>query len=135
MNLKKKKELASKTLDVGKDRIVFVKARLEEIKEAITKQDIKDLYKSGAIVIKNIKGRKKVIKRKRKRGPGKIEKKVKKRKSEYIKLTRKLRKYTSNLINHGRISKTESKEIRKKIRNREYRSLSHLKEQIGGIKK
>ena len=63
MNLGKKKMLASRTLKVGKERIVFVKGRLEEIKDAITKQDIRDLNKEGAILIKDVKGRKKNIKR------------------------------------------------------------------------
>ncbi len=43
MNLRTKKELAAKALKVGKERIVFVEARLDEIKEAITKQDMRDL--------------------------------------------------------------------------------------------
>ena len=55
MNLRKKKILAAKALKVGKERIIFLKPRLEEIKEAITKQDIKDLYKEGAIKIKEVK--------------------------------------------------------------------------------
>ena len=60
MNLSKKKSLAVKTLKVGKDRIVFLKPRLDEIKEAITKQDIRELQKEGAIIVKGIKGRKRV---------------------------------------------------------------------------
>ena len=60
----KKKELAAKALKVGKGRIKFVNARLDEIKEAITKQDIKDLVLSGSIIINPIKGRRKNIKRK-----------------------------------------------------------------------
>ncbi len=59
MNLEKKKKLAARTLNVGKERIIFLKSRLEEIKEAITRQDIKDLHKDGAIIIKEEKGRKK----------------------------------------------------------------------------
>ena len=57
MNLRKKKILASKVLNVGKNRIRFVTDNLLEIKEAITKQDIRDLYSKGIIVIKPIKGR------------------------------------------------------------------------------
>lgn len=68
MNLKKKKQLAAKTLKVGKERILFLGPRIEEIKEAITKQDIRELKKDGAILIKEIKGRKKIIKSRSKRG-------------------------------------------------------------------
>jgi len=128
MNLKKKKDLAAKTLKVGRERIVFLKPRLEEIKEAITKQDIRDLHKDGAIKIKETKGRRKVEKRKRKRGTGKIRKKLNTRKKDYVMLTRKLREYVRELKNQGKLSLEEAKEIRKKIRNKEYRSKSHLKE-------
>jgi large subunit ribosomal protein L19e len=134
MNLSKKKELAARTLKVGKERIVFVKSRLEEIKEAITKQDIRDLNKEGAIIIKEKKGRKKVKKRKTRRSRGNIRKKVKKRKQNYVVLTRKLRNYVAELKNRGELSKEEIKEIRKKIRNKDFRSKSNLKEYLEGLK-
>ena len=67
MNLKKKKELAAKALGVGKNRVCFNPEGLSEIKEAITKQDIKDLYEAGAITIKPNSGRKIHEKRKTKR--------------------------------------------------------------------
>lgn len=130
MNLKKKKDLAARTLKVGRDRIRFIKPRLEEIKDVITKQDIIQLNRDGAIKINNIKGRKKVVKHSRKRGPGKIKKKIKKRKQEYVIMTRKLRAYIKELKKQGKVSPEESKEIRKKIRNKSYRSKSHLKEQL-----
>ncbi len=130
MNLSKKKALAVKTLKVGKARIVFVTSRLEDIKEAITKQDIKDLQKEGAIIVKNVKGRKKNLKKKARRSTGNIKKKVKKRKKEYVIMTRKLRKYVKELRNHGKLSLEESQDIRKKIRNKYYKSLGNLKENI-----
>jgi len=135
MNLKRKKELARKTLNAGKGRIVFVKPRLEEIKEAITKQDIKDLYADGAIIIKEVKGRKKVVKRKRRRSTGKIKKAVNTRKQDYVIMTRKLRKHVAVLVSQGKLTKDEAKEIRKKIRNRIYRSKAHMKELIQGREK
>lgn len=134
MNLAKKKLLASRTLNVGKSRIVFVKTRVDEIKEAITKQDIRDLHKEGAIVIKEIKGRKTVVKRKRKRNDGKVKKRVNKTKTEYVRLTRKLREYVLALKKDGRVSNEEFKDIRKKIKNRYFKSRSHLKDYAGGIK-
>jgi ribosomal protein L19E len=134
MNLSKKKELAARTLKVGKDRIFFVRANLNEIKEAITKQDIIQLHKEGAIIIKNVKGRKKVEKKKKRRTTGKIKKKVNKRKQEYVKLTRKLRKYIGELFGQRKLSREEVKDIRKKIRNKEFRSKAHLKLQIEAIK-
>ncbi len=135
MNLTSKKELAARTLKVGKERIVFVVARLNEIKEAITKQDIKDLNKDGAILIKEIKGRKKKIKKKKKRTTGKIRKKVNTRKQDYVKLTRKLRKHVAELKKQGKLSSEEVKEIRKKIRNKQYKNKANLKARVEVVKK
>ena len=135
MNLSKKKELAARTLKIGKERIVLVESRLEEIKEAITKEDIRHLHKEKAIIIKNKKGRKKVKTRKRKKSVGNIRKKVKTRKKDYVTLTRKLRAYVKELKNQGRLSGEEVKDIRKKIRNKNFKSKANLREYIGELTK
>jgi|TARA_Y100000310_G_C20620894_1_gene783218 large subunit ribosomal protein L19e len=135
MNLGKKKELASRTLLVGKERIVFLKSRLNEIKEAITKQDIKDLKSEGAIIVKEIKGRKKNQSSSKKRGPGKIKKNVSRRKQDYVIMTRKLRACVSEMKKTGKISNEDFQDIRKKIRNKTFRSKAHLKEYVKEIKK
>ncbi len=134
MNLRKKKELAERTFKVGKNRIAFLKSGLEDIKDAITKQDMRDLQKTGVIIIKGKKGRRKVRK-KRKRTAGNVRKRPKKRKQQYVKITRKLRAYVSELKKQGKISDEEAKELKKKIRNKDFRSKAHLKEHIGGIEK
>ena len=129
-----KRALAAKTMKVGKDRITFIRARLEEIKEAITKQDMRDLVVSGAIIIKPIKGRKTNVTRKNKRGTGKIKKKINKRKQEYVIMTRKLRRYVEEMKKQGKLSKEEVVEIRKRIRNRAFKSKANLKLHIGGLR-
>jgi len=134
MDLSKKKELAKRTFKVGKERIVFVEARLEDIKEAIRKQDMRDLYNEGAILIKDIKGRRKIQKRKKKKGPGKIRKKVNKRKKEYVIMTRKLRKYLVSVKKQEKVSKENVDDIRKKIRNKVFKSKAQLKNYIGKLK-
>ncbi len=134
MNLSKKTELAVRTFKVGKARIVFVKARLEDIKEAITKQDIRDLHKDGAILIKEIKGRKKKY-IKKSRSTGNIRKKINKRKQNYVILTRKLRAYALELKKKGDLSEEEVKEIRKRIRNKDFKSKANLKEYIGELRR
>lgn len=135
MNLKKKKELAKKTLGAGGKRIIFLKSRLDEIKEAITKKDIRDLQKDGAIMIKEIKGRRRKEKISKKIGAGSIKRKIRKRKRGYVRLTRKLRAYLSEVKKRFRLSRKEIDEIRKGIKNRTFRSKSHLKEHIIKIKK
>tara|TARA_Y100000310_G_scaffold164530_1_gene164310 strand:+ start:576 stop:1121 length:546 start_codon:yes stop_codon:yes gene_type:complete len=129
-NLTRKKQLAAKTLKVGKNRIHFNSDNLTEIKEAITKQDIKELHADGIISIKPVKGRKKVERRKRRRGPGKIKKKVNKRKQVYVKITRKLRSYLSELKKLNIIDRDLYLDLRKKIRMRVFRSKAHLKEYL-----
>lgn len=135
MNLSNKKALAIRTLKVGKERIVFLQSRLDEIKEAITKQDIKDLQKEGAIIVKDIKGRRKIKKKGKKRSVGNIRKKVNKRKQEYVIMTRKLRKYVVEMKKQEKLSKEEISDIRKKIRNKAFKSKAHLKTYIGGLNK
>lgn len=134
MNLRNKKELAARTLRVGKDRVVFLESRIPEIKEALTKQDIKDLKNNGAIIVKEKNGRKKVEKKKR-RGPGSFKKKVDTRKQKYVKLTRKLRAYVADLKEKGKLTPEETNEIRKKIRNKDFKSKAQLKTYVGGLKK
>src|SRR3989338_1059965 len=126
MKLNKKKELAARTLNVGKERILFNTQRLEDIKEAITKQDIKDLKAGGAIMIKEIKGRKKIIKRKTRRRAGSRKKKVNSSKQKYVKLTRKLRSYLSFLKSQNKISQEDFIKLRKEIRASSFKSLSQM---------
>jgi len=135
MNLAKKKELAKRTLNVGKERIEFLKSRLEDIKEALTKQDIRDLKKDGAILVKEIKGRRKVKKKKTRKSVGNIRKKVKTRKQDYVIMTRKLRRYVAEMKKQGKLSPEEIKDIRNKIRNRVFKSKAHLKTYIGELSK
>lgn len=133
MNLRKKKILAAKTLGVGKGRIIFVKSRISEIKEAITKQDIRDLYESGAIMIRQIGGRRKGKVEKRRTSVGNVRKKIKRRKKEYMTLTRKLRKQLEEYAKMNKISIEQIKIIRKKIKNREFRNKSDIKGYLNNI--
>jgi large subunit ribosomal protein L19e len=137
MKLETKKDLVARALKVGKNRIVFNTARLGELKEAITKQDIRDLKEAGVIHIKDLRGRKTKKKRKTRKRFGSIKKKVKGGKKEYIRTTRKLRSYLAYLKKTKQISPENYKELRKEIRASAFRSLAHMKERIsqfGAIK-
>ena len=133
MNLLKKKILAAKTLGVGKNRIVFMQDALGEVKEAITKQDIRSLHEEGAITIRPIKGRRKIVRRKRQGGFGKMHMNVKHRKRDYIIMTRKLRSHIAFAKNSGVVSKEVYNDVRKKIKNRHFKSGGHLKEYIKNL--
>mgnify|MGYP001612176190 CR=1 FL=1 len=133
MKLEKKKNLVARTLGVGGSRVIFNTNRLSEIKEAITKQDIKDLVQSGAIKIKEIKGRLRKEKRKTRRRIGSIRKKVSQGKREYIIITRKLRSYLKALKKKSQINLDNYYQLRKQIKSREFKTLSQMKERIAEL--
>jgi len=130
MNLAKKKSLAAKALKVGESRIIFNTEHLAEIKEAITKQDIKDLFNSKAILIRDIRGRKKIEGRKTRRRMGSIRNRVIDKKRKYIYLTRKLRSYVASLKDGKKISQEQYTKIRKQIRAGIFKSKNHMKEVV-----
>lgn len=130
MQLAKKKELAAKVLKVGKNRVIFIEGHTAEIKEAITRQDILDLQTSGAIQVRDVNGRKTIVKRKHRRRTGKVKMKVNNRKQEYVTITRKLRAFTRGLVRTGAIDKDKNKSIRRMIRARRFKSKRHLKESL-----
>ena len=130
MKLERKKNLISRTLKIGKGRVVLNNSRLSELKEAITRQDIRDLLSSGAISISEIHGRLKNNKRRTRRRIGSIKKKVKGGKTRYVNLTRKLRSFLKGQKTHGKISSEAFWKVRSQIRASEFRSLAHMKERI-----
>ena len=67
MKLRIQKRLAAQILKCSEKRILFDSSRLDEIKEAITKADIRGLIAIKAITKKPVKGISKVRVRKRKR--------------------------------------------------------------------
>jgi len=134
MKLENKKELASKTLGIGRGRIVFNTQRLNEIKEAITKQDIRDLFSDGAIFIKEIKGRTKIERRNLRRRAGSIRKVVNQRKRNYMVLTRKLRAYVQELHDQEKLSKDSRLLLRKEIKTSVFKSKTHIKDRIKELK-
>jgi len=133
MNLAKKKALAARTFGVGKSRVVFLASRIAEVKEAITKQDIRDLHRDGAILIKEIKGRRTVNKQSS-RSAGNVRKKINKRKREYVLTTRKFRSLVKEMKKQGNINQEQFIDIRKKIKNRIFKSKAQLKEHMGSLK-
>ena len=133
MKLEKKKAFAAKVLGIGQDRIAFNTSRLAEIKEAITRQDIRDLVTAKAIIIKEIHGRKTVVKRESRRRAGSIRKRAVDTKRQYMIITRKLRAYVAHLRIQGKLNKETYEKLRREIRARAFKSLAQMKERIGGI--
>lgn len=129
MKLDKKKKLAAKVLDVGLGRVWFNPARQEEIKEAITRQDIRDLVKEKAIRIKPITGKRKKVKRKTRKHAGKI-KKVVKDKMEYVHKIRRMRAYLRLLRSAGRLSSKDYSKLRRDAKSTVFTDFKQFKEHI-----
>ncbi|MEK6919058.1 MAG: 50S ribosomal protein L19e [Nanoarchaeota archaeon] len=135
MNLRNKKELAARSLGVGKGRIRFIESHLAEINDAITTQDMISLLQKGAIQIKPIKGRLKNVKRTTRRGSGKIKKKIRNTKTVYVRKTRKLRAAIKAMKNNESISGEEYKKLRVHIKASKIKDKSHLHEHIKEMRK
>ena len=80
VNLKTKKQLASRVFKVGVNRVVFDSDHLDDVADAITRENIRSLFTANTIRIKPIvgtsRGRAKVKKiQKKKRGVGQGSKK------------------------------------------------------------
>jgi len=133
MQLNKKKNLAAKVLDVGKDRIIFMNESLTEIKEAITRKDILDLVNAGAIQLRDVNGRKKTVQRKHRRGVGKVEQRVPRKKTKYVALTRKLRSTARGLRAMKKINNEQYHGIRRMIKASKFKSRRHLLESLKEI--
>jgi large subunit ribosomal protein L19e len=134
MNLKRKKILATKVLGVGKERIIFNKNSLQDIKDALTRQDIKDLLAAGAISIRAAKGRKKIEKKSARRRAGSRRKIVIDKKRRYINLTRKLRAYLAELRKKELVSNEVYFKLRQEIKASAFADKIHLKERIRELK-
>jgi ribosomal protein L19E len=60
----------------------------------------------------------------------KIKRKVKTRKSDYVIITRKLRRYIKELKNQNKITQDSYLDLRKKIRARTFKNKAHLREHL-----
>jgi len=138
MKLKAQKRLASQILKCSEKRIVFDSGRLEDIKEAITKADIRGLVSNKVITKKPVKGVSKVRARKRKeqkrkgRQKGFGSKKGKKgarlpQKKAWMNKVRIQRRFIKHLRGKKAIDKKNYQSIYLKIKGGFFRSNRHIK--------
>jgi len=137
MNLKLQKKLASKVAKVGKNRIKVDSGAGEELKEAITKEDIRSLINEGVIQVKNKEGisrgraRKTHTQKKkgRQRGHGKRSGSQNARvdnKRTWINHVRSQRALLKSLKDEGKLKEGSYREIYNKIKGNYFRSKRHL---------
>ena len=137
MNIRNQKILAAKVAGVGLDRILLVPERVSEIKDAITKADIRALIKSGAIKISDAKTPSRVRAkarhaqqlRGRRRGSGKRKGALSARapaKREWINKIRLMRNVLSTLKDQGKLSQATYKDIYRKAKGGFFRNKGHM---------
>lgn len=134
MNLEKKRHLAARALGVGVNRIRFNNERLADVKEAITKQDIRDLMADGALSVREVKGRSSGRLERPRRRAGSVRVHVKKTKTTYVNFIRKTRAYLAELRKQETINSEHFKTLRKELKGRHINSKTHLKERITHLK-
>ncbi len=138
MNLKNQKRIAAQLLKIGRSRVWFDSNRLNEIKEAITKADVKALIRDLAIQAKPITGisrfRARKIKKQRLKGrrkgtgsrKGKASSRVPRKKS-WITSIRAQRLLLKHLKDKGVITLQTYRSVYKKSKSGFFRSKRHVK--------
>ena len=148
MRLKSQKRLAANVLKVGENRIVFDKERLDDIKEAITKADIRELIRENVIIAKKVRGNSRARARKRlkqyrkgrRRGEGSRKGKSGARlprKKRWVNRVRSQRSLLQLLKEKNVISSNDFRNVYNKINGGFFRSKRHIKlylEESGIIK-
>ncbi|MBN1502034.1 50S ribosomal protein L19e [Candidatus Woesearchaeota archaeon] len=138
MKLSMQKRLASDVSNVSSKRVKFDPNRLEDIREAITKKDIRDLIEEGAIEIlpkrgvSRVRARKRQVQKRsgRRRGHGTRKGSHNARlssKRRWINSVRLQRSFIKELRDKKKISNEFFTELSLKIKGGFFRSKRHLK--------
>ena len=145
VNLKSKKQLVSRIMGVGVNRVRFDSEHLDDIADAITRDDIRSLMTANTITIKSFtgtsRGRAKIKKiQKSKRGTGQGSKKGRKgaregKKIVYVNKVRALRYILRIAKDRKEIDNDIFKSIYKKIGGNTIRNKAHLRTIISEAQK
>jgi large subunit ribosomal protein L19e len=136
--LKLQKRLAASIIGCSEKRIVFDTDRLEDIKEAITKLDIRALISDGTIKAKPVKGvskvraRKTALQKRKGKRKGSGSKKGKKtarlpKKQAWVKKIRIQRQFLKSLRDKELITKSSYHSLYQKSKGGFFRSKRHIK--------
>jgi len=140
-DLRAQRRLAADVLDVGKSRVWFDPGEQEEIADAITREDIRDLVDRGVIQAKEAKGNSRGRARERdekrayghRKGAGSRRGKAGARrdsKEDWTDGIRAQRRVLRELRDEGEISRSEYRELYAKASGGEFRSVRYLRTYI-----
>lgn len=136
-NLKNQRRMASQVLDCGLDRVWLDPAKMDEIAQAITREDIRGLIAEGTIKAKKVKGvsrgRARLVAEKRKyghrKGPGSRKGKKGARtnsKGLWMKKIRALRRKLKEMRADESIDRKTYCKFYRKAKGGEFRNVAHL---------
>lgn len=139
MNLRKIKRMAAQLLGVGESKVWIDPAQLSKAKEAMTKEDVRGMFKDGIVKKKDTphhsKGRARILHGKktlgRKRGYGKRRglKSVRTQlKTRWIEKVRAQRKKLRDLRKNNKIKHSTYAEIYRRVKGNFFRGTKHLEE-------
>ena len=141
MDLRLQRRLAASILKVGEGRIWIDPTAVDEVANAITRQDVEELIEAGLIKRKPVKGtsraraRVREIKRKKGRRRGHGSRKGAKgarmsRKEQWMKRIRALRRRLRELKESGEIDRKTYRLLYRKAKGGAFRSVAHLEAYI-----
>ncbi len=136
--LKTQKRLAAQILKCSKKRVWFDPSRLDEIKEGITKFDVRNLIREKAIKEKPVKAtsrsraRKRIIQKRKGRLKGPRSRKGKKtarlpKKKNWMSKVRLMRAFLKEVRDKGLITKKDHRVLYLKVKGGFFRSKRHIK--------
>lgn len=136
--MKAQRRLAADVMKCSPKRVWFDPARLDEIKEGITKFDIRNLIKDGAIFEKPVQptsrsgARRRLIQKRKGRLKGPSSRKGKKtarlpKKENWMKKIRLMREFLRELRDKGIITKKDYRMLYLKAKGGFFRSKRHIK--------
>ena len=142
MNVKNQRKIAAQLLKVGVRRVKVDSSKLAEIKEAITKTDIRGLISSGLIVKKPMKGHSRfharTLKKQKSKGKrkGKGSRKGTKnarlsRKESWMSRVRAQRKFIKRLKEKSLLTNKAFRDLYLKIKSNRFRDVKLMKLYIG----
>ena len=137
MNLRSQKRMAAEVMGTGKSRVWIDPDRVNDVAEAITKQDIRNLIESGVIKKKKAKGtskgraRKTASQKKKGRRKGHGSRKGskgarKKRKDNWKEKIRAIRKKLKEMRDSEEITRDEYRELYRKSKGGFFRNKKHM---------
>jgi large subunit ribosomal protein L19e len=146
MNLTGQKKIAARLLKVGVKRVQFDPERLEEISEALTRDDIRYLISSGAIKARRVKGvsRGRVRDRRERKAEGRSRghgsrsgtaKARSKGKRRWVDRIRAIRDELRKMRDEGKINKTLYRRLYRQANGNVFQSRRHLREHVERLSK